>query len=175
MWCVVRCPHAEVSRTARLGAARGHTGSPSREEARDPRIFTCGRAILPWKCNGSVFFHARRTPLPMPSLGWPFANKRTGFCTGLVISIFSRTFVFLLGLLAASFQVCLYPAARYYPDICDADKAQLASSFGFKVSFLKAANQTLSVRSSAWPINSDDLWFRASFALSMILAAFVRL
>ncbi|KND92829.1 hypothetical protein TOPH_02572 [Tolypocladium ophioglossoides CBS 100239] len=84
------------------------------------------------------------------------SGSLAGFAAGFFVALFSRTLVFLGGLLAVSLHI--------------------ASCWGLGVPRLAGINQ------QRWPglssvgrLGADNPWFTSSFALTFILAAFVRL
>ncbi|TFB01922.1 hypothetical protein CCMA1212_006133 [Trichoderma ghanense] len=83
------------------------------------------------------------------------AGSIIGFGTGLVVSVFSRTLVFIGGVLAAFYQ--------------------LASSYGLGLPSIVSSHKFLTDRFRILKVGTGNGWFVASFSLTFILAAFARL
>ncbi|PTB61820.1 hypothetical protein BBK36DRAFT_1173060 [Trichoderma citrinoviride] len=83
------------------------------------------------------------------------AGSIIGFGTGLVVSIFSRTLVFIGGVLAACYQ--------------------LASSYGPGLPSIVSSHKFLTDNFPFLKVGTGNGWFVASFSLTFILAAFARL
>ncbi|KAL6876038.1 hypothetical protein HDV57DRAFT_519376 [Trichoderma longibrachiatum] len=83
------------------------------------------------------------------------AGSIIGFGTGLVVSVFSRTLVFIGGVLAAFYQV--------------------AASYGLGLPSILSSHKFLTDTFPSLKIGTGNGWFVASFSLTFILAAFARL
>lgn len=101
-----------------------------------------------------------------------------GFGTGFIVSIFSRTLVLIGGLLAA----CYHVSASYAIHTSlllivsgVADDIQIASSYGLGLPRVINFHKFLTERIPVLNYGTRNPWFAASFVLTFILAAFVRL
>ncbi|OTA02138.1 hypothetical protein A9Z42_0024700 [Trichoderma parareesei] len=83
------------------------------------------------------------------------AGSIIGFGTGLVVSVFSRTLVFIGGVLAAFYQ--------------------LAASYGLGLPSIVSSHRFLTDTFPSLKVGTGNGWFVASFSLTFILAAFARL
>ncbi|KAL7905762.1 hypothetical protein GGI35DRAFT_121957 [Trichoderma velutinum] len=83
------------------------------------------------------------------------AGSIVGFGTGLLVSLFSRTLVFIGGVMAAFYH--------------------LASSYGIGLPSIVYSPKLLTDKNPFLKYGTGNGWFVASFGLTFILAAFVRL
>ncbi|EHK21033.1 uncharacterized protein TRIVIDRAFT_230990 [Trichoderma virens Gv29-8] len=83
------------------------------------------------------------------------AGSVVGFGTGLLVSLFSRTLVFIGGVMAAFYH--------------------LASSYGLGLPSIVSSHKVLTDKIPFIKYGTGNGWFVASFSLTFILAAFVRL
>ncbi|KAL7940896.1 hypothetical protein V8C42DRAFT_201970 [Trichoderma barbatum] len=83
------------------------------------------------------------------------AGSMVGFGTGLVVSLFSRTLVFIGGVMAAFYH--------------------LASSYGISLPGIVSSHKLLTDKIPFLKYGTGNGWFVASFGLTFVLAAFVRL
>ncbi|KAL7929460.1 hypothetical protein V8C35DRAFT_315309 [Trichoderma chlorosporum] len=83
------------------------------------------------------------------------AGSIVGFGTGLLVSLFSRTLVFIGGAMAAFYH--------------------LASSYGLSLPGIVYSRKFLTDKVPLFKYGTGNGWFLASFGLTFILAAFVRL
>ncbi|KAF3074246.1 hypothetical protein V8C43DRAFT_294782 [Trichoderma afarasin] len=83
------------------------------------------------------------------------AGSIVGFGTGLLVSFFSRTLVFIGGVMAAFYH--------------------LASSYGLGLPSIVHSHKLLTDKIPLLKYGTGNGWFVASFGLTFILAAFVRL
>jgi hypothetical protein len=99
----------------------------------------------------------------------------SGFGTGLVVAIFSRTLVFLGSFLAVSIYVSLhYSNLSINNGIQCSELSKVASRYGVDLPKMMGIKKLLN-ESSFWRRMSVNPWFSASFILTFTLAAFVRL
>ncbi|KAK4064297.1 uncharacterized protein Triagg1_9093 [Trichoderma aggressivum f. europaeum] len=122
--------------------------------------------------NSPVRFDSRQNQKSPPPASQPAANSSepllspriirqisagsiVGFGTGLLVSLFSRTLVFIGGVMAAFYH--------------------LASSYGLGLPSILHSHKLLTDKTPLFKYGTGNGWFVASFGLTFILAAFVRL
>ena len=102
----------------------------------------------------------------------PTQTYHLGFAAGLVVSLFSQTLVFVIGLLLAVTQVC-WPSQQRTDALKLAHTHKVAARYGIKIT--NHSDMRRRIQNVLSLGGGNRLVFKMSFIATFVLAAFVHL